>query len=243
MPRPDAPDARGVGLRALVPLAIALSWTLVAMPADGRNPASGDTADRWVTHAVEAPGVTHHTFESAAAKARVSYHLYAPGSYEREPGRRFPVVYWLHGSGGGLPGIPRIARHFDAAIESGQAPPMLVVFVNGLVEGMYVDWRDGSTPLETVIVQDLVPHVDATHRTIATSSGRMLDGFSMGGYGAARLGFKFPGVFCATRREPDEGGPRRFCAGCTVKTMRIFSTSARGPWFSATPHGSRPPRG
>jgi poly(3-hydroxybutyrate) depolymerase len=72
-----------------------------------------------------------------------------------------------------------------------------VVFVNGLVEGMYVDWKDGTAPLETVIVKDLVPHIDAIYRTIASREGRLLDGFSMGGYGAARLGFKFPEMFRA----------------------------------------------
>jgi polyhydroxybutyrate depolymerase len=71
------------------------------------------------------------------------------------------------------------------------------VFVNGLVEGMYVDWKDGTAPLETVIVKDLVPHIDGAYRTIATREGRMLDGFSMGGYGSARLGFKFPDMFRA----------------------------------------------
>jgi poly(3-hydroxybutyrate) depolymerase len=199
MPRPDSPATGTRALRALVPLAIVLAAPLVPADEPGEGPARAETADRggWVTQTVQAPGVTHHTFESAAVQARVSYHLYTPRLYDREPGRRFPVVYWLHGSGGGLRGIPEVARHFDAAIESGQAPPLLVVFVNGLVEGMYVDWRDGSTPVETMIVEDLVPHVDATHRTIATRAGRMLDGFSMGGYGAARLGFKFPELFGA----------------------------------------------
>jgi len=197
MPRPDDPGGRALGLRGLAALAVTLAGSLVAAAADGEGAAGTETSGRWVTPAVEAPGVTHHVFESPAAQARVSYHLSVPGAYDREPARRFPVVYWLHGSGGGLRGIPEVARHVDAAIESGAAPPLLVVFVNGLVEGMYVDWRDGSTPVETMIVQDLVPHVDATHRTIATRTGRMLDGFSMGGYGAARLGFKFPEVFGA----------------------------------------------
>ncbi|MFM8494202.1 MAG: alpha/beta hydrolase-fold protein, partial [Planctomycetia bacterium] len=151
----------------------------------------------WVTPQIEAPGVSFHTFESLAAQATVSYHLYAPAAYEREPERRFPVVYWLHGSGGGLPGIPKVAAHFAAAIEAGKTPPCLVVFVNGMPNGMYVDWKDGSAPLETVIVKELVPHVDATHRTIATREGRLLDGYSMGGYGAARLGFKYPDLFRA----------------------------------------------
>jgi poly(3-hydroxybutyrate) depolymerase len=62
---------------------------------------------------------------------------------------------------------------------------------------MYVDWKDGSTPIESMIVKDLVPHIDATHRTIPTREGRLLDGFSMGGYGAARLGFAHPDLFRA----------------------------------------------
>ena len=151
----------------------------------------------WVTREIKAPRVSFHTFDSAAAKTKVSYHLYTPAAYDREPTRRFPVVYWLHGSGGGAAGIAKVAANVDAAIEAGKTPPCLVVFVNGLVEGMYVDWKDGSAPLETVIVKDLLPHIDATYRTIATREGRLLDGFSMGGYGAARLGFKFPEMFRA----------------------------------------------
>ena len=162
-------------------------------PAAARAPAQSTLA--WLTPAVEAAGVSYHTFDSVAARAAVSFHLFRPAAYDREPERRFPVVYWLHGSRGGLPGIPHVARHFAAAIEAGKTPPCLVVFVNGLVEGMYVDWKDGSVPLETVIVRELVPHVDASFRSIASREGRLLDGYSMGGYGAARLGFKHPDVF------------------------------------------------
>ena len=167
---------------------------IVASPMAGR---ATEPARPWVTREITAPGVSFHTFESAAARGRVSYHLFMPPAYDREPERRFPVVYWLHGSGGGLPGIPNVAARFAAAIEAGKTPPCLIVFVNGMVNGMYVDWKDGSTPLETVIVKELVPHIDATWRTIASRAGRLLDGYSMGGYGAARLGFKHPAVFRA----------------------------------------------
>lgn len=149
----------------------------------------------WVTPEITAPRVSFHTFESAAAKSAVSYHLYTPAAYDRESERHFPVVYWLHGSGGGLAGIPQVARQFDAAIEAQKVPPCLIVFVNGLVEGMYVDWKDGSAPVETVIVQELLPHIDKTYRTLVKREGRVLDGYSMGGYGAARLGFKYPELF------------------------------------------------
>jgi len=186
--------------RLLVGLVIlAMAGTLgepaSAQPAVEQGEPPADIA--WVTPEIKAPGVSYRTFESAAAKATVSYHVYTPPAYDREPERRFPVVYWLHGSGGGLPGIPQVAAHFAAAIEARQTPPCLVVFVNGMANGMYVDWKDGSAPVETVIVEELLPHIDATYRTIATREGRLLDGYSMGGYGAARLGFKYPELFRA----------------------------------------------
>jgi len=162
-------------------------------------PASRPAAEpiAWVTRAIKAPRVSHRTFESAAAKTAVSYHVYTPAAYDSAPERRFPVVYWLHGSGGGLSGIPMVARSFDEAIDAGKLPPCLVVFVNGLEMGMYVDWSNGAAPVESVVVKDLVPHIDATYRTIAARDGRLLDGFSMGGYGAARFGFKYPEMFRA----------------------------------------------
>jgi poly(3-hydroxybutyrate) depolymerase len=151
----------------------------------------------WVTPEVKAPRVSFHTFDSDAAKGKVSYHIYTPAASDSEGQRQFPVVYWLHGSGGGLAGLAKVAAQFNAAIEAGKTPPCFVVFVNGLVEGMYVDWKDGSAPMETMIVKELVPHIDATYRTIATREGRLLDGYSMGGYGAARLGFKYTDLFRA----------------------------------------------
>jgi enterochelin esterase-like enzyme len=62
---------------------------------------------------------------------------------------------------------------------------------------MWCDSKDGAVPMETIVVKELVPHVDAAFRTIAKREARLIEGFSMGGYGAARLGLKFPDVFGA----------------------------------------------
>ena len=150
---------------------------------------------QWVTPRVEGSGLSFHTFRSQAAGTEVSFHMYAPPAYAADPDRRFPVVYWLHGSGGGISGISRLSSRVDEAVATGRVPPFLLVFVNGLRMGMYVDWANGRAPLETVIVQELRPHVDANWRTIATREGRLLDGFSMGGYGAGRFGFRYPELF------------------------------------------------
>ncbi len=185
---------KSVQIPAVICLAIfGMCTPITAQTSDQPSPPAAKPA--WVTPEIPAPRVSFHTFESAAAKSPVSYHLYTPAAYNSQPERRFPVVYWLHGSGGGLAGIPQVARRFDAAIEARKLPPCLIVFVNGLVEGMYVDWKDGSAPVETVIMRELLPHIDKTYRTVAAREGRILDGYSMGGYGAARLGFKYPELF------------------------------------------------
>src|SRR5262249_32126973 len=49
--------------------------------------------------------------------------------------------------------------------------------------------------MESVIIKDLIPHIDQTYRTVAKREGRMIEGYSMGGYGTAHLGFKYPELF------------------------------------------------
>jgi enterochelin esterase-like enzyme len=162
----------------------------IELPARAQGPA-------WVTPAVRAPRVTHHSFESSAIESKVSFHVYTPEVYGVEKQRRFPVLYWLHGTGGGLAGIAPVSAWFDTAIQDGKMPPVVVVFPNGLAASMWCDSKDGAVPMETIVVKELVPHIDATFRTIAKREGRIIEGFSMGGYGAARLGLKFPEVFAA----------------------------------------------
>jgi predicted dienelactone hydrolase/enterochelin esterase-like enzyme len=170
-------------------LGVALQGTAPAAP--------GDIQPQWVLPAVTAPRLQYHTFDSAAVRTKVSYFIYTPEVYDTEKERRFPVLYWLHGSGGGLPGVPQLVAHFDAAIRAGKTPPMLVVFANGLPQGMWCDSKDGKTPVETIVIKELLPHIDATFRTLAGRAGRIVEGFSMGGYGAARLGFKYSDLFAA----------------------------------------------
>ena len=150
---------------------------------------------QWVTPPVVAPRLHYQTFHSTVAGTDVSYHIYTPEVYDTEVNQRFPVIYWLHGHQGGLAGFRFLTNHFDTAIRTGWIPPLLVVFPNGMYEGMWCDWKNGRGPIETVVITELIPHIDATYRTIASRNGRLIEGFSMGGYGAARLGFKYSKLF------------------------------------------------
>ena len=161
-----------------------------------RNPLQDPKVD-WVTSAARGGGLERHIFYSSAAGTEVSYHVYLPNEYQGASGRRFPVLYWLHGRSGGIRAIPHLAKHFDRSMRAGDLPPVIVVFPNGRDRKMWVDSKDGRVPMETVVVKELIPHIDATFRTVATRDGRLLEGFSMGGYGSGRLGFKYPEVFGA----------------------------------------------
>jgi len=149
----------------------------------------------WLMPPVEGPNLFYKTFDSKTAGQPVSYLIYLPPDYETTKDRRYPVVYWLHGIGGSQQGVPTMAARLTKAIEEGKSPPMIVVYVNGAVRSGYVDSADGKWPVETVTIKELIPHIDATYRTIATREGRCVEGFSMGGGGAAKWGFKYPELF------------------------------------------------
>jgi enterochelin esterase-like enzyme len=140
-----------------------------------------DQTPSWLMPPVEGPNLYYKTFDSKAAGDKVSYLLYLPPGYEAANGNRYPVVYWLHGIGGGQTGVPAMAERLTKAITEGKTPPMIVVYVNGMIRSSYVD--------------SAIPHIDATYRTIASREGRMVEGFSMGGGGAAKWGFKHPDLF------------------------------------------------
>jgi acetyl esterase/lipase len=62
---------------------------------------------------------------------------------------------------------------------------------------LILDWKDGTRPIETIIISELIPHIDSTWRTIPQRAGRLIEGFSMGGYGAGRLGVIHTNLFGA----------------------------------------------
>ena len=144
----------------------------------------------------EPPGMTYKTFHSKTINREASYLIYLPPDYEKERQNHYPVLYWLHGSGAPQSKGGRIVKMVDQAIRDSKTPAIIIVLVNGLRGAtMYCDTKDGKWPLESVIVDDLIPHIDATYRTIANREGRAIEGFSMGGFGAAHLGFKYPDLF------------------------------------------------
>lgn len=125
--------------------------------------------------------------------------VYLPPSYGNSPGRRYPVIYTLHGYSATAEFWTRAIRlpdSADAAIAAG-AVEMIVVSpdANSLHAGSMYSNSVTIGDWESFIADDLVSYIDASYRTIPTREARGLAGHSMGGYGTVRIGMKRPDVF------------------------------------------------
>ena len=187
-----------------------------------------------------AAGTVHEdTFFSEALGVAKHLAIYLPPSYAREPNRRFPVAYYLHGLGGSetdwlsRAGIDIVA---DSLIAAG-SPEMIVVMPDG-DDGWYTTWTDqldyktcadtvrGEAPsrycvahqrYDDYVAHDVVHYIDATYRTRADRGHRMIAGLSMGGYGAITLALRHPEIFAAAVSHsgvlsPRYAGSRPFAA-------------------------------
>ena len=166
-----------------------------------------------------------------------SVSVYLPPGYAAATGRRYPVIYLLHGFTdsddrwfGRVQHFINVPQAVDRAL-SGGSKDVIVVMPNALTKfggSMYStsvtigDW-------ESYITKDLVSYVDSHYRTIANAASRGLAGHSMGGYGALRIGMKYPDVFsaiyalspcCMISNMAPPSGPER--GGPAPETVRTF---------------------
>lgn len=132
---------------------------------------------------------------SPAVRGQLRLGIYLPTDYDSS-GRRYPVVYFLHG----LPASATSFRGADflaqALHESGREA--IIVAPQGARDNdsdpEYLDWGTGRN-WETAITRDIVGYVDSHFRTIPQRSGRALVGLSAGGYGAVILALHHLGAF------------------------------------------------
>lgn len=142
-------------------------------------------------------GITHSTYHSDLMSVDVGYNIYLPPDYNNNT-NRFPVIYSLHGMGGNENGnCQTLGSVLQNGITANQFPPVIMVFVNGRGNTFYSDSKDGAVKCESSIIEELIPHIDATYRTKADRTQRAVEGISMGGFGALMLGFKHPDMFAS----------------------------------------------
>lgn len=131
--------------------------------------------------------------------------VYLPPGYA-DSTERYPVIYVLAGHGGSGPlelNSPGWGESFperlDRLIVAGTVPPVIAVlpdcwtifggaqYLNSSALGQYEDY----------LIDELVPYVDKTYRTLADRAHRGVTGKSSGGYGAMVQAMRHPEVFGA----------------------------------------------
>ncbi|EGF92303.1 esterase family protein [Asticcacaulis biprosthecium C19] len=127
-----------------------------------------------------------------AAERRIT--VYLPADYDTGA-KRYPVIYYLNGF---WEDETRPFAITDAKTQFDKAGFIVVTadfttpagtswYVNSPVTGHWEDF----------LIGELVPHIDARYRTLATRESRGVAGDRVGGHGAIRFGMKYPQVFGA----------------------------------------------
>ena len=125
--------------------------------------------------------------------------VFLPPGYATAKGRRYPVVYALHGYSIGAEQWSReihAPQTIEGAFAQG-ATEMIVVLPDSKTRPNGSMYSSSPTvgDFERFIAHDLVSYMDAHYRTRADRTSRGLVGHSMGGYGATRIGMKHADVF------------------------------------------------
>jgi enterochelin esterase-like enzyme len=123
--------------------------------------------------------------------------VYVPAEYEKNPDKKYPVLYLVHGwgeneNGWSLQG--HMANIMDGLIESGKAVAMIVVMPSGDIQ-TNSDVRQASGDITDIFVKDLIPFIDKTFRTYTDREHRAMAGLSRGGMQTTTTVFNNMGKF------------------------------------------------
>lgn len=128
----------------------------------------------------------------------VEYSIYLPADYEQS-NRRYPVLYLLHGFSDDETGwtqFGEVKAIADQSYNHGASTAMIIVMPDAGIS-WYVNSSDGKLKYEDFMINEFIPHVDATYRTRTQKQYRAVAGLSMGGYGTCIMAMKHPDLFSA----------------------------------------------
>lgn len=149
-----------------------------------------------ISGALSASEIIHQSFTSKTLKRDYVFNLYLPDGYENS-GLNYPVLYLLHGNLGteeSWVGPGKIQETADRLIAAGKIKPQLIV----VPADPKFWWADGiEEKALTAFVEDLVPHIDQSWRTLSNREGRSIAGYSAGGFGTVNIALQYPEMFAA----------------------------------------------
>jgi len=136
------------------------------------------------------------SFSSHVLHRGVRYCVMLPSSYEKEPNKKYPVLYFLHGLGENEQALVRSGGW--GLIEDLQRQHRVGDFLLIAPEGggsFFINSADGRERYSDFFLTEFLPYVEGHYRVTRERNGRGITGLSMGGYGALRFAFAHPELF------------------------------------------------
>jgi enterochelin esterase-like enzyme len=126
--------------------------------------------------------------------------VYTPPDYDKDLTKRYPVLYLQHGWGEDETAWSNQGHAnliMDNLIAEGKIRPFLIVMTYGMTnEIRFGGLRNFDIkPFQTVLVNELIPYIDANFRTLSDQPNRAMAGLSMGGMETRMITLKNLDVF------------------------------------------------
>jgi S-formylglutathione hydrolase FrmB len=138
------------------------------------------------------------TVPSKILRRSVPYCILLPPSYDSNKTGRYPILYFLHG----------LHENAEVLLDSGgwdliqdlwnqhQIGEYLIVTPSA-DDTFYINSLNGREDYQNFFIREFMPYIEHRYRVRSERSQRGIGGISMGGYGALRFAFLYPGLFVA----------------------------------------------
>jgi enterochelin esterase-like enzyme len=118
-------------------------------------------------------------------KPAQQFRIYLPPCYDEKTDKRYPVLYLLHGQTYTYDQWIRLGtvNVVDRLILSGESQPFIIVFPDDRYWNLEAGPGFGDR-----LINDIIPYIDSTYRTIPDRNHRAIGGMSRGAGWSLRLG-------------------------------------------------------
>jgi enterochelin esterase-like enzyme len=183
-PTPIAPTATSPGLPP--------AETAVAPTPDPTETSAPAVAPITAICAETGGRLVNDTLATDRQRRPMGFIVYLPPCYDQLSEQRYPILYLLHGLNSIQDQWTRLglAEEMDNLIAAGEIQPFIVVMPFELI---YT--ANGEDPFEPILLDGLMPRIDASYRTLTDRAHRAIGGLSRGAGWAVRLGILHPQLF------------------------------------------------
>ncbi|MGV3558726.1 alpha/beta hydrolase-fold protein [Larkinella arboricola] len=135
--------------------------------------------------------------------------VYTPPGYDQNTAKKYPVFYLISGTTDTEETFFKVGKTnliLDNLIAEGKTKPMIIVMPYGNIAARIAEQKGGTKPADptvrdgadavkrandftTDLVNNVIPYVEKTYRTIANRESRAIGGFSRGGGQTLRTAF------------------------------------------------------